>query len=724
VVSRRAIRLLAACAAAFALSAPLAQGAVQAGPGYLNELDSSLIGLRSGSGSAIGQARQSDIRVSRADRVLVDVYVNGNANDAAAKLRDAGMSVTSTGEKPLPVAEGWVPATSIADVAKLGVTTAMIPVEAYGTDAGSVTSQGLVPHHINQSPASSRGQGVDVGVISDSIDQVAGGIADSQATGDLPPGNRVVDLADASGGSDEGRAMSEIIFDEAPGLHRILFSTGAGGPVGKANSIDSLVQNGADVIADDIFYLTEPFFQDGQVAQAVDRAKAAGVPYFASAGNRARQSYEQTYRSNGGSPDLNDFDPGAGTDTRNDFTFTSPASATLLPGGSMRVTLQWDDPWGHATNDLDLRIVNSADVQLSSGGTTDNIATGLPVEVASYTNNTGVPVAVGVQIERFAGTGNPFMKWIEQDNVGGVPQFNTNSDAINPDAASAQGSFAVAAVNASDPGSDTAEPFSSRGLKERLFDAAGNRLAAPLFLQKPNGAAADGVSTSVPGFDPFFGTSAATPSAAGIAAILLGTNPNATVNEVYSSMSTDGNSIDCTSAAGFPDPDCGFGFILADHALAALDRNGPNIAAHTVPSRPNRHGWFRKPVKITWSVGDPNSPIESVNGCGPATDTKQGKRTFTCAATSGGGPTVKRLTVKMDSKPPTKPTVKGIRNGQALTPGQLPARPKCRSKDRTSGIDSCKVKGFSTSRGQHRLKAVATDKAGNHSVSKISYRVL
>ncbi|HEX6602340.1 MAG TPA: S8 family serine peptidase, partial [Solirubrobacterales bacterium] len=346
---------------------------------------------------------------------------------------------------------------------------------------------------------------------------------------------------------------------------------------------------------------------------------------------------------------------------------------------------------------------------------------------ATFVNNTGAPIPLGVQVTRDQGTGTPFFKWIEQDNlVGGVtPQFDTASDTINPDAASAQGSFAVAAVNALDPGSNTPESFSSRGPKTRLFDTGGNRLSSPLVLQKPLGAAADGVSTSVPGFDPFFGTSASTPSAAGIAAILLGANPNASVNEIYSSMSTDGNSIDCTATAGIPDADCGYGFVLADRALAALDRNGPVITPRTVPRRPNgHHGWFRKPVRVSFSVSDPDSPIESVNGCGSATDRKQGRRTFTCSATSGGGPATRRFKVKLDSKPPSKPIVKGIRKGQTLKPSQLPAKPRCRSRDRTSGIDTCRVKGFSTSRGSHTLKAIATDKAGNRSVSRIPYRVL
>ena len=96
------------------------------------------------------------------------------------------------------------------------------------------------------------------------------------------------------------------------------------------------------MIADDIFYLDEPMFQDGQVAQAVDAAKAAGVNYFASAGNRARQSWEGTYT---GTTD-NDFDTSGAVDTVQTLgTFTNR---------SPFISLQWAEPWGAATTNLAL----------------------------------------------------------------------------------------------------------------------------------------------------------------------------------------------------------------------------------------------------------------------------------------------------------------------------------------------------------------------------------
>ena len=55
------------------------------------------------------------------------------------------------------------------------------------------------------------GVGSKIGVLSDSVNQVPGGIASSQALGDLP-GNIQVLQDGAAFDTDEGRAMLEIIF--------------------------------------------------------------------------------------------------------------------------------------------------------------------------------------------------------------------------------------------------------------------------------------------------------------------------------------------------------------------------------------------------------------------------------------------------------------------------------------------------------------------------------
>src|SRR5436190_5702489 len=108
-------------------------------------------------------------------------------------------------------------------------------------------------------------------------------MAASRALGDLPPAPRSQVLLDGPpDGTDEGRAMMELIHDIAPGA-TLLFASGSGGDAALANAVTLLVANGADVIVDDLNGLaTEPFYQDGLAAQAITAAVAGGVTYFSS----------------------------------------------------------------------------------------------------------------------------------------------------------------------------------------------------------------------------------------------------------------------------------------------------------------------------------------------------------------------------------------------------------------------------------------------------------
>ena len=160
------------------------------------------------------------------------------------------------------------------------------------------------------------------------------------------------------------------------------------------------------------------------------------------------------------------------------------------------------------------------------------------------------------------------MKTIDRGNFGpfNIAQWDTASGAIDPDAASANGALTVAAVAQTTSASTTPRPYSSRGPARRLFDRNGVRLAAPEVRQKPNLAGADNVNTTVPGFQPFTGTSAAAPSAAGVAALMRSARQSISVGELALIMQSPANVIDCF-LAGHPDTDCGAGFILADRAV-------------------------------------------------------------------------------------------------------------------------------------------------------------
>ncbi len=150
------------------------------GPAWVDQLGSQLQPLRDAGPGDVALAKDSGLDV--VDRaVAVDVPVTGDLDAAVAKLKAAGMDVVATGDDPRPTVEGYLPFDAISDVAKLGVSDAVIPVIGGGVDSTdgrhgrrSITSLGVTRHNIPDAiaAAGTSGAGVDVGVISDSINRV------------------------------------------------------------------------------------------------------------------------------------------------------------------------------------------------------------------------------------------------------------------------------------------------------------------------------------------------------------------------------------------------------------------------------------------------------------------------------------------------------------------------------------------------------------------------
>ena len=209
-----------------------------------------------------------------------------------------------------------------------------------------------------------------VGIISDSINQVGSGIAGSQGTGNLPA--NVQNLLDQPGGADEGRAMAEIVYDEAPGIRGIAFSLGHDRQRRQGRLDRQSRGRRREGDRRRIAWFDQPFFQDGIITQAVDRAKAAGAAYFTSAGNYGTDSWEGTYAA-APPPPTPGLRPGSGADTVQTI-------GTIAAMSSGQIDLQWAEPWGRATSDF------AIDVYAISGGTptfaftadTNNLVSGLP----------------------------------------------------------------------------------------------------------------------------------------------------------------------------------------------------------------------------------------------------------------------------------------------------------------------------------------------------------
>ncbi|WP_372835121.1 S8 family serine peptidase, partial [Puniceibacterium confluentis] len=400
------------------------------------------------------------------------------------------------------------------------------------------------------------GTGVSIGVLSDSFDTNGTQQAVDIASGDLPSGGVAV-LADLLGGSDEGRAMLQLIHDVAPGSD-LLFRTAFLGQADFANGIQELFTAGSDIIVDDIFYFAEPFFMDGVIAQSADLAVQNGAMYFTSAGKSADNSYESAFNDSGFTLSyannlavpvvgkLHDFDPGAGVDFTQQVTI--PGFSTFSLG------LQWDDPFssvnaasGGAVSDYDILVTDtlpsSVFVNVSS-----SVIGGDPFEVTSITNNGAAAAVANFVITHVSGPATNQLKYV-MFRTGGttIDEFRTDSSTVvghsNANSAISTG----AAYYAQTPNFGVTPPllesFSSVGNTPIYFDDLGNRLASPEMRQGVDLVAPDGVDNTFfgsdsdgTGFPNFFGTSAAAPNAAAMAALLMQGSPSATPGDIFTAM--------------------------------------------------------------------------------------------------------------------------------------------------------------------------------------------
>src|SRR5262249_36282555 len=116
------------------------------------------------------------------------------------------------------------------------------------------------------------------------------------------------------------------------------------------------------------------------------------------------------------------------------------------------------------------------------------------------------------------------------------------------------------------------EVFSSDGPRRIFFDTSGNAITPGNFkfatnggmlLQKPDFTGADGITARTPGFNPFFGTSAAAPHVAGVAALVKSVNPSLTNTDIRNALL---HSVQDLAPPGF-DQDSGFGIVRANAAV-------------------------------------------------------------------------------------------------------------------------------------------------------------
>jgi hypothetical protein len=561
-------------------------------------------------------ASSSTFKSSHAIIMITDGLVR---IEAVAK-RDAGILINELerlGAQQIDsykrIVNAWYPISNISQLALIEELQFVKPVYHESPDIGAATSEGELALQAlaARDTYCVDGSGIRVGVISDSYTSAfPGGAAAGVASGDIPgAGNPngfttpVTVVNEGPPGIDEGRAMIEIVHDLAPGA-QIFFNTSSGGQATYATAINNLASvSNCDIIVDDVRYFEEPFYMDGLIAQACDNVFANGVPYFASAGNYAQSSYESVYRDSNGSFNAHDFDPTASRDTLQ--------SITVNGGSRINLTLQWDDPWGSITpnsanTDLDVWLFNAGGALVASS--TDFNIGGDPTEFFSYTAPAGGAQTFRILITRSAGPDPSVLKWVIRNANGLVineyPPTTINAQSTGYGHSNAAGANAVGAAfwgNTPAYGVNPPLPegFTSSGGVQIRYNTNGVAIT-PITRNKPNFTAVDGTSNTFFGNgNNFFGTSAAAPHAAAVAALMLEANNSLTPTQVRNLLVN--SSIDMLTP-GF-DFITGSGLIQADIVLQNIFGALCNISNISVQSGPTcvEGGTYSVTVRVSYT---------------------------------------------------------------------------------------------------------------------------
>jgi len=543
------------------------------------------------------------IRKNGLDETQVYIELKQVNIDALQELEYYGLTIEVTNHK-LKKIQGWISSEKLESLAGLKNVVRVTTPNYSTVRKGSVNSEGdalLKTKDLEQ--LGFTGKGVRIGIISDG----ANNWRESAQSGDLPDqittygvcrsGNtgQSGDLCNnTSGTCNEGTAMAEIIHEIAPDA--ILAVSAVNTSLEFIEQIDVLINEfKADIIVDDLGFLGEPTFYDGDIANAV-KAASKNVLFVSAAGNNGYGHYFTNRSYFGQSVPVDDSPNGThivGHNFNSDHNNPDSYHGFIIPGNSATtIVLNWDGRTktvsGLRTTYI-LRIHNlQGQVVFSSGidliSSADEAVVG-----ACIPNNSNDAQVYFATVEAIGGSVSFRMFFLG----GGAIEYPTPESSVFGHPA-VEEVLAVGTINASRFTSREPAFYSSRGpslvnILGPKTTAGGLEVKNQERRNKPDLVAVDGVSVTGTGGFPqtFFGTSAAAPHVAGIAAQLMSVSPLAKPRNVRKALQN--GAIDIGSA-GF-DFNSGYGIASPIGAFNNLKLLNPvpaiTLAVFSEPTPPN-----------------------------------------------------------------------------------------------------------------------------------------
>jgi hypothetical protein len=428
------------------------------------------------------------------------------------------------------------------------------------------------------------GSGVKVAV----VDLGFIGLASTIAAGELPANTVKVLLPGQSGSTylesvtPHGVAVSEHVADMAPGAQ--IFCIRVNDEVDLQNAASYCFSNGIRVANHSVGWVNSSYYDGtGPISSVINASYNQGVLWCVAAGNDADRHWRGAWVDADGD---NFLDLGNGVE---DYLALNGGA------GTAQLFLNWNQ-YGNSVTDLDLYVYNKNN-QLVTSSTAFQSGAQAPTEAVAFTYS-AASAPYRVRVFRYSSGPTTNLNVSLFCFTHGLSPAVAASSLMDP--ACAPGAFTVGAIDQA--------VFAQSNPPLEYYSSQGPTTDGRL---KPDIAAPDGTTSRTYGVRASFGTSFASPTTAGAAALVLSQNPSLTAPQLAAALRK--LAID----VGAPGPDNQYGA-----GKLALTTNAPPAAvAQSVTTS------LSTPVGITLTGTDPNGdPLtyELVAGSGPFAGTLSG----------------------------------------------------------------------------------------------------